>query len=344
MEYKVRKNEFTNQDIDIIEMKNQDIEVHVTSLGCTIISIFTKDKEGKVGDVVLGFDHMDTYQQQDKYLGAIVGRCAGRIKNATFELNNTVYKLPKNNGNNTLHGGVNGFNAKIFEYTLLDEGICFHYISKDGEEGFPGNLDVLITYTLNGSKLMATYEATCDQDTVLNITNHTYFNLAGQGTVLQHELQVHADEILCSDEDCCANKQHQLVEHTPFDFREPKQIGRDIEVDDPQLKIGGGYDHYFIFNKQDPSVILKDPNSGRVLEVTTNQPGCQIYTANFLDGTLEGKSHWFYKQREAVCIETQAAPNAIHIEEEPSTILRKGDTYCAITMFDFKVEGEEHTV
>ncbi|MGX8850363.1 aldose epimerase family protein [Amedibacillus sp. YH-ame10] len=340
MEHNIKRNLFSNENIDVIVLKNQELEVHVTSLGCTIVSIFTKDKNGQMDDVVLGFDNMDTYLKQDKYIGAIVGRCAGRIRNGEFNLNDQTYTLPRNNGKNTLHGGIEGFNAKIFDYIILEDGIRFHYISKDGEEGFPGNLDVYVTYVLEGSKVIATYEATCDQDTILNITNHSYFNLAGKGSILDHELMIHAKEIICCDEDCCANGKHRPVHHSPFDFNESKPIGRDIDIDDEQLNYGGGYDHYFIFEEFDPAVVLKDPNSGRVLEVSTNQPGCQIYTSNFLDGTLEGKKHWYFNKREAVCIETQAAPNAIHIEKDPSTILRKNEKYVATTTFAFTIEGE----
>lgn len=339
MEHRIIKNQFHNEDIDVIILKNEEIEVHVTSLGCTIVSIFTKDKEGHMDDVVLGFDTMDSYLKQDKYIGAIVGRCAGRISNAQFTLQDKTYHLAKNNGNNTLHGGIDGFNTKVFDYVILENGIRFHYVSKDGEEGFPGNLDVHITYILDEHRLVATYVATCDQDTVINITNHSYFNLSGKGSILDHELLIHASEIICCDEDCCANKTHRLVLDTPFDFNTSKAIGKDIDVEDEQLKFGGGYDHYFIFDKKDPAVILKDRKSGRILEVSTNQDGCQLYTSNFLDGTLEGKHHWNFNRREAVCIETQAAPNAIHIEKEPSTILKKNETYKATTTFAFKIEG-----
>lgn len=340
MDFTIEKNRFTNIAADVIVLKNEELEVHVTSLGCTIVSIFTKDKFGHKGDVVLGFDQMDTYTRQDKYLGAIVGRCAGRIKGAKFSLHDQTYTLAKNNGENTLHGGFEGFNTKVFDYEMLPNGICFHYVSKDLEEGYPGNLHVSITYILDGSKLIAQYDAVCDQDSVVNITNHTYFNLAGKGTVLNHELQVQSDEILCSDEDCCANGIPMDVSDTPFDFRIPKTIGKDIEVKHEQLIIGGGYDHFYLFNQQDKAVVLKDPSSGRILEVSTNQVGCQIYSANFLDGTLEGKKRWYFDRREALCIETQAAPNAIHTEKEPTTILKKGEPYQAITIFEFKTEKE----
>lgn len=341
MEHYIKKNLYTNKDIDVIVLKNQELEVHVSSLGCTIISIMSKDRNGNVDDVVLGFDEMDAYEKQDKYIGAIIGRCAGRIQNGEFHLHNQAFQLSKNDGKNTLHGGIDGFDKKQFEYTIKKDGIRFHYVSKDGEEGFPGNLDLYVSYTLEHHRLIATYEATCDQDTLINITNHTYFNLAGKGSVLDHELMIHASEILCCDENCCANGKHRSVQHSPFDFTTSKRIGKDINMDDEQLNDAGGYDHYFIFDKKDPAVVLKDKKSGRVLEVSTNQNGCQIYTSNFLDGTLEGKNHWFFNKRDAVCIETQAAPNAIHIEKNPSTILRKNEKYIATTTFAFNIEGEK---
>lgn len=340
MEYKIRK---TDLNIDIIEMKNEEIEVHVTPLGCIIISIFTKDKFGKMEDIVLGFDDLSTYQNQDKYIGAIVGRCAGRIKDGQFNLNGKDYKLAQNSGDNTLHGGIVGFDQKVFDYEMFEDGVRFHYVSNDGEEGFPGTLDLYITYTLFENKLIACYEATCDQDTIVNITNHSYFNLQGKGTVLNHELMIHSDEILCSDEGGCANGVRQPVKQTPFDFNEMKVIGKDIDKEDPQLAIGSGYDHYFIFDERESALILKDPISGRIMEVSTNQAGAQIYTANFLDGALKGKNNWYFNQRDAICIETQAAPNAIHIEKEPTTILKAGNKYCSQTNFEFKIESGEIT-
>ncbi|MEG0264747.1 MAG: aldose epimerase family protein [Erysipelotrichaceae bacterium] len=341
IQYKIKKFQYLDPNIDVIEMKNEDIEVHVSTLGCTILSIFTKDKNEVKSDIVLGFDDRNIYLKQDKYIGAIVGRVAGRIKDAMFTLNEQEYHLEKNNGENALHGGLLGFDKQIFKYEMIDQGICLHYLSKDLEAGYPGNMEVSISYTLVENKLIAHYEATCDQDSIVNITNHTYFNLAGCGTVLNHELLIDSDEILCSDETGCANGVRLKVKDTPFDFNTSKQIGRDIDKDHEQLKIGGGYDHYYIFNQTSPSVILKDKKSGRVMKVNSDQKGAQIYSANFLDGTLKGKNNWYFNKRDAICIETQSAPNAIHIEENPSTILRKGNKYSATTIFEFYIESEE---
>ncbi|MEG2506568.1 MAG: aldose epimerase family protein [Longicatena sp.] len=341
MEYEILKYQYANKDIDVIVMQNMHIKVVVSSLGCTIISIFTNDKYGNNDDVILGFDELDTYLQQDKYIGAIVGRCAGRIKNATFTLNEKEYHLAKNNAGNTLHGGNVGFNQKIFTYAMLEDGIDFHYLSKDGEENFPGNLDVHIKYRLVDNTLIAEYVATTDADTIVNLTNHMYFNLQGKGSVLDHELMIDASNIICSDADGCANGVLQDVSNTPFDFRKSKRVGKDIDEENEQLAIGSGYDHYYVFDRSERAVVLKDPISGRVMEVSTNQKGCQLYTANFLDGKLKGKKNWYFKAREALCIETQAAPNAIHTEVEPSTILLKGNTYQATTVYEFKIEGGE---
>lgn len=327
-----------DDQIDLISMKNEQLEVVVSNYGCTIIKVIMADKNGHKDDVVLGYDDFTQYQTLDAYLGALVGRVANRIKAGQFRLNGQDYHLAVNNGPNHLHGGIKGFSYQVFDYTIEDEHILkLHYLSKDGEEGYPGDLDLTVIYTLKDDTLTAHYQATSSADTLINITNHSYFNLSGhKENIYQHTLQIHASQFACVDSDGLTTGELKDVEGTPFDFRQPALIGERVEQDDEQLKIGKGFDHPFLFDTQSNQVILTHEPTGRQLIVSTTLPQAQIYTANYLDGRL-GKYGERYYARDAVCIETQNMPDAIHLEEHPTTLLKKGETYDEITSYQFKV-------
>lgn len=327
-----------DNQIDLISMKNEQLEVVVSNYGCTIIKVIMADKNGHKDDVVLGYDDFTQYQTLDAYLGALVGRVANRIKAGQFSLNGQDYHLAVNNGPNHLHGGIKGFSYQVFDYTIEDEHtLKLHYLSKDGEEGYPGDLDLTVTYTLKDDTLTAHYQATSSADTLINITNHSYFNLSGhKENIYQHTLQIHASQFACVDSDGLTTGELKDVEGTPFDFRQPALIGERVEQDDEQLKIGKGFDHPFLFDTQSNQVILTHEPTGRQLIVSTTLPQAQIYTANYLDGRL-GKYGERYYARDAVCIETQNMPDAIHLEEHPTTLLKKGETYDEITSYQFKV-------
>ena len=327
-----------DDQIDLISMKNEQLEVVVSNYGCTIIKVFMADKNGHKDDVVLGYDDFTQYQTLDAYLGALVGRVANRIKAGQFSLNGQDYHLAVNNGPNHLHGGIKGFSYQVFDYTIEDEHtLKLHYLSKDGEEGYPGDLDLTVIYTLKDDTLTAHYQATSSADTLINITNHSYFNLSGhKENIYQHTLQIHASQFACVDSDGLTTCELKDVEGTPFDFRQPALIGERVEQDDEQLKIGKGFDHPFLFDTQSNQVILTHEPTGRQLIVSTTLPQAQIYTANYLDGRL-GKYGERYYARDAVCIETQNMPDAIHLEEHPTTLLKKGETYDEITSYQFKV-------
>ena len=324
--------------IDLISMKNDDLEVVVSNFGCTIIKVYMKDKNGNIEDVVLGYDDFSHYQTLDAYLGALVGRIANRIGKGQFTLNGKDYHLAINNGPNHLHGGIKGFSYQVFDYEVKDDHtIVFHYLSQDGEEGYPGNLDFQAIYELDHDTLKIRYHATCDQDTIINITNHSYFNLsAKKEDIKYHLLEVKADRFACIDANGLPTGEMKDVEGTSFDFRKPAYIGDRVDNDDEQLQLGKGFDHPFIFNTQENQVVLTHEESGRCMIVSTTLPGAQIYTANYLDGRL-GKYGQHYYARDAVCIETQNLPDAIHIEKEPTTILKKGDVYDETTSYTFKV-------
>lgn len=325
-------------NIDIIEMKNEDLRMVVSNFGCTIMQLFTKDKTGAMEDVVLGYNTIKEYQEYDAYLGALVGRVANRIARGKFTLNQEEYTLAINNGPNHLHGGIKGFSYQVFDYDIESEDtITFRYLSKDLEEGYPGNLELLVTYQLLGKTLFVTYHASSDKDTLINITNHSYFNLsAKKENVLQHTLLVKANQFACVDGDGLPTGEIKDVTNTPFDFRKETVIEQQIQKQDKQLTLGNGFDHPFIFSEDNNQVVLYEPTSGRQLTVSTTLPQAQIYTANYLDGRL-GKYRHTYDARDGICIETQNMPDAIHLEEKPTTILKKGEVYEETTSYTFEV-------
>lgn len=333
----IRVIEKIDDQIDLIEMKNDDLTVVVSNYGCTIVKVLMKDSNGNIDDVVLGYDNFSDYQTKDAYLGALVGRTANRIGKGKFTLNGNTYTLPINNGPNCLHGGIKGFSYQIFDYKIEGESISFSYLSKDGEEGYPGNLDFKAIYTLNQDTLKIQYLATSDQDTIINITNHSYFNLSGaKEDIYNHQLLVHSDKYACVDSDGLPTGKFNDVKGTAFDFNSMTRIGDVIDSDDEQIKLGAGFDHPFIFNQNENQAELYHKATGRKLTVSTTLPGAQIYTANYLDGRI-GKEGISYPRRYAVCIETQNLPDAINIEENPTTILKKGEIYDETTSYKFEV-------
>jgi aldose 1-epimerase len=321
----------------------------IMTYGGTVVSLSVPDRNKKMGDVVLGYDTLDGYLQNNPFFGAIIGRYGNRIAKGRFTLNGKEYKLAQNNGENHLHGGLKGFDKVVWKAREVKsaEGPALEltYLSKDGEEGYPGNLSVTVTYTLtNKNELKIDYAATTDQDTVINLTNHSYFNLAGAGTgdILNHVIMINADRFTPVDETLIPTGELRSVKGTPFDFTTPTAIGARIDQKDEQLIFGKGYDHNFVLNKTGERLSLAarvyEPTSGRVMEVYTTQPGMQFYTGNFLDGTITGKSGKVYPRRSGFCLETQHFPDSPNKPGFPSTVLKPGQKYAQTTIYKFAVK------
>ena len=320
------------------------MEAKITNFGGILVSLKTPDRAGKIADVVLGFDNLAGYEKKNPYFGAIVGRYGNRIAKGAFTLDGKQYTLPHNDGENTLHGGVHGFNSAVWTGQLTrihgDPAVVLHYVSKDGEEGFPGNLSTTVTYVLNdANEVKILYMATTDKDTVLNLTNHSYFNLAGQGEgdILKHEVTIHASRYTPVDSGLIPTGELASVAHTPFDFTKATAIGARIDAKNEQLKLGKGYDHNFVLDGAagvlKPAAEVYEPTSGRVLTVSTTEIGLQFYTGNFLDGTDQGKDGKVYKHRYAFCMETQHFPDSPNHPAFPATELKPGQTYKSETVF-----------
>lgn len=324
--------------IDVFRLSNDYLEIDVMNFGCTILKMKTKDKNGFMRDVVLGYDYPEDYAQYDGYLGALVGRTANRIKNGRFTLNDKEYILAVNNGPNSLHGGIKGFSYVLFDYEIIGEKLKFHYLSKDMEEGYPGNLKLTTTYELKDDTFVASYEAESDKDTIVNITNHTYFNLNGiPSRIDAHELRIDADFFATIDKYGLVTGEFMGVEKSPFDFRTPKEIGKQLNQNHEQLIIGKGYDHPFVFSETNDQVTLYSPITGIELNISTNLPQAQIYSANYLDGRL-GKNGIPMYEKYGICIETQMMPNDINLHPNTSTtILKKGKRYESMTSYQLRV-------
>jgi aldose 1-epimerase len=334
--------------VDIYTLQNANgVRVRVTNYGGTITSWLAPDRRGEFGDVVLGCDTLDGYRGATAYFGCIVGRYANRIAKGRFTLNGVTRALALNNGPNSLHGGLRGFDKVVWraKASASPEGPALElsYLSKDGEEGFPGNLHVQALHTLTrDNSIRIEFTATTDQDTIVNLTNHSYFNLAGGGDILSHSVQIHADKFTPVDSTLIPTGELRPVAGTPFDFRKPALIGARIEDNDAQLKFGGGYDHNWVLNK--PAGRLEvvaratEPGSGRVLEVLTTQPGVQLYTGNFLDGTITGKGGRPCRRRGGFCLEAQHFPDAINQPGFPSPVLKRGETYRQTIIFRISTE------
>ncbi len=334
------------QAVDVVTMTNgKGIEAKVITYGGIIISLKAPDREGKPGDIVLGFDNLDGYLRGHPYFGAIIGRYGNRIGAGKFVLDGVEYKLAVNNGPNHLHGGIKGFDKVVWKIERAqaqgDEAILkLSYLSKDGEEGYPGNLKCTVTYTLTaGNELKMRYEATTDKTTVLNLTNHSYWNLAGQGNgdILGHELMLNADRYTPVNEGLIPTGEFKSVKDSPMDFTAPMTIGSRIK----QVDIGG-YDHNFVLNGKGEKMKLcakvYEPTSGRAMEIRTTEPGVQFYTGNFLDGTLTGKDGKVYKKHYAFCLETQHFPDSPNKPNFPSVVLRPGEKYDTTTVHKFSTK------
>jgi aldose 1-epimerase len=337
--------------VDLYTLTNKNgVEVAITNYGGAVVSLKVPDRNGKLGDVVLGFDSVDGYVSNKSYFGAIIGRYGNRIAHAQFSLDGKTYTLLKNNGENTLHGGIKGFNKAMWSAKEIPakggQALELAYLSKDGEEGFPGNLHLRVVYTLTDlNELKIEYFATTDKKTVLNLTNHSYFNLAGPGSgdILGHILQIEADKFTPVDASLIPTGELPSVEGTPFDFRKPTAIGARVDSNDEQIKLGGGYDHNFVLRREagDPISLaarVVEPTTGRVLEVWTTEPGVQFYTGNFLDGSARGKGGISYAKRSAFCLETQHFPDSPNQPRFPSTALSPGERYHTTTIYKFSTQ------
>jgi aldose 1-epimerase len=335
--------------IDLYVLKNKNgVEADVITFGATLISLKTPDRSGNTADVVLGYKDLDGYVNDKSYLGATAGRYANRIADGKFTLDGKTYELPKNNGPNTLHGGLKGFNKRLWTAHEVNspngQAVRFSYVSKDGEEGFPGNLKVDVTYSVNNDNaLRIEYSATTDKETVVNLTNHAYFKLVGEGgggDILRHELTLHADRFTPVNEKLIPTGELRAVKGTPFDFTRAAPIGARIDQDDQQLKFGQGYDHNWVINRGTGTAPVLaaevyEPESGRTLQVLTTEPGIQFYTGNFLDGSIYGKSGMPYSRRGAFCLETQHYPDSPNHPTFPSTVLKPGQRFHSVTIYKF---------
>ncbi|HEY9187963.1 MAG TPA: aldose epimerase family protein [Ignavibacteria bacterium] len=339
---------YNNEDVYLFSLKNNNgIEVKITNYGGIITSIITPDKNGNFSDIVLGFETLDEYLAGHPYFGAIIGRYCNRIKNGTFILNGIQYNLAKNDGDNHLHGGLKGFDKVLWDFNIRKdeekELLEFSYLSKDMEEGYPGNLQVNVTYSLNNNnELKIEYIAKTDKDTIINLTNHSYFNLSDEETILNHELKIYANYFTPIDSSLIPTGELLSVNNTPFDFTDFELIGKRIDYDNEQLKYGNGYDHNFVLNKKDNSLTLAaelfSKVSGRFLQVFTTEPAIQFYSGNFLDGTIKGKNQKVYPRRGGLCLETQHYPDSPNKINFPSVILKSNHEYKQITIFKFGVK------
>jgi aldose 1-epimerase len=336
--------------IDIFTLKNsKGVEVQITNLGGIVVSIKVPDKLGVFADVVLGYDKSEDYFNNINNFGAIIGRHANRIENAIIELKGEEYKLSKNDGNHSIHGGIVGFDKVVWKPTIIKEeeveSLKLTYTSVDGEEGFPGELKVKVTYTLTAeNELKIEYFAVSDKDTVVNLTNHSYFNLLGQGDldILSHELMIDADYFTTINDECIPNGEISSVVNTPFDFRRLKKVGSDLLTENQQLKYGGGYDHNFVLKVDGKTpqkfAELYEAKTGRFMEVYTTMPGVQLYTANNLNTSRPGKCGEVYIKRSAICLETQFFPNSLKHKNFPSPILKTGQEYKHTTIYKFSTK------
>lgn len=327
-------------------LHNGDVTVEAIELGAIITSLRTPDRRGETGDIVLGFDTLDGYLGPSPYFGAVVGRFANRIAHGRFVLDGVSYQLAQNDGKNHLHGGLRGFDKVLWSGQPISEdgdpGLLFSYVSADGEEGYPGELAVLVTYVLSSTgELRVRYAARTDRPTIVNLTQHSYFNLAAAAKdVLSHGLTVNASRYTPVDAGLIPTGELRDVAGTPFDFRTPSAIGARIDAEDDQLAAAGGYDHNFVLDRgDDRSLVLAarvtEPTSGRTLEVRTTQPGLQFYSGNFLDGSIIGKRGRRYARRSAFCLETQHYPDSPNESRFPSVVLRPSEEYGEETVFVF---------
>lgn len=332
------------EEVQLFSLENdQGMALKIINYGGIIVSLEVPDRKGAIADVVLGHDALEGYLNRSRYFGALIGRYANRIGRGQFSLNGNTYSLPTNNGRNHLHGGLKGFDKVVWSAKEINDGLELSYFSRDGEQGYPGNLTATVSYVLgNDNELTIEYRAETDRETIVNLTNHSYFNLAGGGTILDHQLEIHADAFTPVDETLIPTGEIRSVKGTPMDFTSSQAIGARLKDDDEQLRHAGGYDHNFVLRDlgraMQKAVHVFDPNSGRTLEVLTTQPGLQFYSGNFLDGSIIGKKGQAYIKHSACCFETQHFPDSPNHPNFPSTVLRPGEEYRHSTVFRFSVE------
>jgi len=351
---KIEKKEFgtTEDNVTVYQfvLSNKNgMEISVINYGGIITSLKAKDRNGKYQDIVLGFNSLPPYEDENPYFGAIIGRYGNRIANGNFKLDGQSYKLDINNPPNHLHGGLKGFHKVVWnpKEIINDRNVSLEltYLSKHMEEGYPGNLDVKVTYTLNNKdELSVGYEAVTDQKTIINLTQHSYFNLSGDFSedILDHQIKINADAFLPVDETLIPTGEIRSVLGSPFDFRKSKLIGQDIDTNNKQIEFGKGYDHCWVINNQSNGLrsvaTAYHSESGRVLDVYSDLPGLQFYSGNFLDGTLKSKGEGHYELRSGFCLETQYYPDSPNQQNFPSVILKPGDVYNSNTVFKFSVK------
>jgi len=346
------KGTYKGKPTALYTLKNKHgMVVQITNFGAKIVSIFVPDQNGNFDDVVLGYESIEGYIKGNPYFGAICGRYANRIANGKFVIDGLTYQLPVNNGPNSLHGGPEGFNNQVFDAKGVEtshdgESVEMVYVSKDGEMGYPGTLIFKVTYSVtNSNELRLDFEATTDKATHVNIASHSFFNLSGEGNgdILNHELTLNADKFTPGSDVLIPTGELKAVEGTPMDFRKPEVIGKRIDNKYDQLASGKGYDHNWVINQKKPgelthAAICFDPKSKRVMEVQTTQPGVQLYTGNWLDGSDKGKGGKSYSKRSALCLETQNFPDSPNKPGFPSTLLRPGEVYKHTCLYKFSVK------
>lgn len=333
------------KEVSLFTLRNgKGAEALISNYGGIVTSLKVPDRNGVPGDVVLGYDNLQDYIKNSPYFGALIGRYGNRIARGKFTLDGKEYTLATNNYPNALHGGVKGFDKVVWEPSVVTSpegpGLKLTYMSKDGEEGYPGNLSVTVVYTLTeDNALKVEYTATTDQDTVVNLTQHSYFNLAGKDSILNHVVMVPADKFTPVDATLIPTGELRPVDGTPFDFRTPTAIGARIQQDDEQLKFGGGYDHNWVIDKPMGQLGLMarvtEPTTGRVMEVFSTEPGLQFYSGNFLDGKIIGKGGWVYQFRSALAMEPQHYPDSPNKPQFPSVVLKPGQTYRNTIIYKF---------
>ena len=332
--------------VKLFTLRNaKGMQVRIATYGGIVTSVTTPDRTGQFADVVLGYDELDQYLKDSPYFGALIGRYGNRIAKGRFELNGKIYELAINNGLNSLHGGTEGFDKVVWsvanaQVTERGPQLTLTHFSRDGEEGYPGNLSVEAVYTLTeDNALSLTFTATTDKDTIVNLTQHSYFNLRDRGDVLGHEVQIDADRYTPVDGTLIPTGELRPVESTPFDFRRATPIGARINADDEQLRFGNGYDHNWVTNKPMGELAIRatvyEPDTGRVLEVLSTEPGLQFYTGNFLDGSLTGKDGRVYGFRTGFCLEPQHFPDSTHQPGFPTVVLRPGEIYKNTIIYRF---------
>ena len=335
-------------EVPVFKLDNSSVTAEITSFGGSIVSLSTPDRNGTNSDIVLGYDRLEGYIKDRAYLGSLVGRHANRIENAEFEINGIRYTLARNDGKNHLHGGTKGFNKALWDAEIIEregrQSLQLKHRSTDGDENYPGNLDVKVVFSLTGdNSLVIDYYAVSDADTVVNLTSHPYFNLSGHdsGTIENHELIIYAGSFTAINDECLPTGEIRDVKGTPMDFTVSTPVGPGLDSGYEQIVSGSGYDHNWVIKNEksaamQKAAVLSDPARGRVMEVYTTKPGMQFYSGNFLDGSVRGKEGAVYGRRSGLCLETQYFPNALKHSRFPSPLLKAGEEYRHTTIYRFR--------